>query len=290
MESEKMSGEVIGVVYKLLCEDGHYYIGSTKTELKCRLYAHKTAAKIHPDRKVYAYINGYGWDKTKILCVEQVKGNVKSELLEKENEYIRKSILDPLCLNINDAILKEEEKKQKHQAYIEANKDNINAYHAEYRLKNAEKRREYSRQYAKDHPEEVKAARKQRYEENKEEILAAQKVYVEANKERISEYKKEYAEKNKEKLKEAREKYAEENKELIQEKGKKYYEENKEVIRAKFKAYREANQDKLREYRRKRIEKMKGELEETHKCECGGQYSWAHEKRHKESKRHLKFM
>ena len=290
MEGDTNTTNYVGSVYKLLCNDGHYYIGSTKSELKCRLYQHKHHSILYPERKVYSYILTTGWENVKIVSIEEVSCSSREELLKKENEYIKKSLSDPLCLNINKAVLTKEELLQDHRDYVQANKEKVDAYHANYRRENAEERREYTRQYAAEHPEQVKATRKTYYQENKAEILGKQYYYTEANKEVIQKRKKEWAEKNKEILSEKRKLYAEENKEVIQERGKKYYEANKDVMQKKFKAYHEANKDKMKEYGRGYREQNKSKLSESHTCDCGGKYTMTHTNIHLDSKRHKKFI
>ena len=279
-----------GQIYKLLCEDGHYYIGSTKSELKYRLYHHKQHSLLNPDRKVYAHILTCGWEKVSIGCVEVVNSKSKDELRKRENEYIKESLSDPLCLNINKAHLTKEELLEQHKEYLQANKDKVDAYHANYRKENAEERAAYSRQYTAEHPEEVQATKKAYYEANKTVLIEKQKEYFEENRDTILLRKKEWAENNVEKVSEARKRYAEENKELIQARGKEYYEKNKDVIQEKFKVYREAHKDKMKEYGAAYRAQNSDKLSESHTCECGGKYTTNHGKIHMESKRHKKFI
>ena len=279
-----------GQIYKLVCDDGHYYIGSTKSELKYRLYHHKQHSLLWPDRKVYEHILRCGWNTVKIECVEEVTCASRDELRKKENEYIKNSLSDPLCLNIKKAHLTKEELLQQQKEYLQANKDKVDAYHANYRIENAAERAEYSRQYAAENPEAVKATKKAYYEEHKEEIVEKQKAYVEANKDVVKLRKKEWAEKNKEHVVEMRKKYAEENKEVIQERGKEYYEKNKDIIKEKLKAYREENKLKAKEYMKTYREQNREKLSESHTCDCGGKYTKNHEDVHKSSKGHLKFL
>lgn len=283
------SSIVTGQVYRLVCDDGHYYIGSTISELKYRLYYHKSHSLTHPDRKVYKHIISCGWNTVNIECVEDISCNSRSELYQKENEYIKNALSDPLCLNTNKAHLTKEELLQQQKEYLEANKQKVDEYQAAYRQENAEERREYSRQYAADHPEQVKAAKKAYYEANKEECIAKQKAYVEANKEVVKQRKQEWAAKNKEMIIEQRKIYAQENKEAIVERGKAYYEANKEAIQGRLKAYREANLEKIKGQQKAYAEK-RANLSESHTCDCGGKYTTHREKRHTESKRHLKYL
>jgi hypothetical protein len=279
-----------GVIYKLLCDDGHYYFGSTKTELKCRLYAHKTAAIRHYDRKVYKYINEYGWDKTKIILVEKVSCSCRQELVKKENEYIKPALGDPKCLNENKALLTKDELLEQQAKYKENNKDTINAYHATYRIENAEKRRAYSKKYSEEHREQVKAARKKYYETNKEAILESCKKYSEANKDKIAASKAAWTAENQEKVKEWQRRYAEENKDAISKKGKEYYQANKEEIRKKFKQYQVENREKCLEYSRNYREANREKMYVQHQCPCGGTYVERHKDRHTESKKHQTYL
>ena len=127
MEGEAATTNYEGTVYKLLCNDGHYYIGSTKSELKYRLYHHKQHSVEYPERKVYSYILTTGWDNVKIVSVEEVSCSSREELLKKENEYIKNALSDPLCLNTNKAHLTKEELLQSQKEYLEANKEKVDA-------------------------------------------------------------------------------------------------------------------------------------------------------------------
>lgn len=293
------------VVYVLQCIDNYYYIGSTINHPRYRLNNHKNDSVKYPDRCVYKHINEIGWDHVQLQVVEAFPCDTKGQLKAKEDEMIKHSLHDEYCLNhIRASVSKEERKEnvanyylthrqqiiEQHKVYLQANKDKVYAYQANYRKENATERAEYSRQYAAEHPEEVKAQKKAHYEANKTEIIEKQKAYVEANKEQVKQRKKEWAEKNAEKIAEARKKYAEENKEVIQSRGKEYYEANKEVIQEKFKAYRGANKEKIKEYAKAYRAQNNAKLSESHTCDCGGKYTANHEKIHMESKRHLKFM
>jgi len=85
-------------IYKLICDDGHYYIGSTTQKLNHRFNNHKTLSKnniLH----VYEHINTIGWDKVHIELIEDYHCNNKNELNIKEEEHINKYNTDFLCLN-----------------------------------------------------------------------------------------------------------------------------------------------------------------------------------------------
>lgn len=107
---------MIGWIYKLQCDDGYYYIGSTSAVLlEQRLARHKRDSKISKS-KVYNHINNIGWDKTKIIELEYKLFNNVKELKQLEDKYIRDNIDNKLCLNKNRVyITKEEQSEYKKQ-------------------------------------------------------------------------------------------------------------------------------------------------------------------------------
>ena len=111
-----------GKIYKLICDDDHYYIGSTTQKLNHRFNNHKTSAKTGTS-KAYTYINSIGWDKVKIELVEDFPCTIKSELNTREEYYISKSKSDQLCLNINSALLTPEKRKEYNSNHYEKHKN-----------------------------------------------------------------------------------------------------------------------------------------------------------------------
>jgi hypothetical protein len=172
-------------IYKLECDDGHYYYGSTINELRVRLSGHKDAATFRPYR-VYQHINEIGWDKVKIVLVEACPCESRDELNRKENDYILAHKSDPLCLNNNLACLTDEQRKDYKRRYTEAHKEELAEYHRQkrtgnpdvaeyqrqYREANKEALREQKRQYYIDHKEEHDAKSLERYYANRDRILA----------------------------------------------------------------------------------------------------------------------
>ena len=103
-------------IYKLICNTGYYYIGSTTSKYLSTRYAnHKVDSKRdkYANNKVYSYINNIGWDNVRIVLLESVSCLNKDELKMKENEYIIKSENDCLCLNSNRAFLNNDERKER---------------------------------------------------------------------------------------------------------------------------------------------------------------------------------
>ena len=89
----------IGYIYKLICSDNYYYIGSTENTLNQRLSQHKSDSKRFSNKKLYNYINKIGWENVKIELIEKIEFTYKKDLIKKENEYIKQNISNNLCLN-----------------------------------------------------------------------------------------------------------------------------------------------------------------------------------------------
>ena len=256
-----------GKIYRLVCEDGYYYIGSTRTELRFRLAKHKKDSLIDTERKVYKHINSIGWDNVIIDLIEEFPCGSKQELTEREDFYIKELKDDEMCLNIIRSNVPPEEKKillkeyyeahkeeimEKHRDYNEKNREKVDQYQSDYRLVNAQKRREYTRNYAKEHPEWKLQSDREYYEKNKEKIIETNTKYAIANKEKVAERKRNWAVKKKEEMKEEIEKKREER---LQ-------------VKAAKKAEKKAND------------------EQVILCECGGSYQPYRKSRHDSSKKH----
>jgi len=129
-----------GKIYKLLCDDGHYYIGSTITSLIQRTSVHKASSKPSIS-KVYEYI-GVGWDTVQIVLIEEFPCETIDALHQKEDEYVVTALNDPLCLNTNRAFLTPERSKEavkaRSKTYHEANKEALNLKSKVYREANKE--------------------------------------------------------------------------------------------------------------------------------------------------------
>lgn len=120
-----------GKIYKLYCEDGHYYFGSTADKYLCkRLYNHKSDSNrpIYKDNKVYSHINSIGWDKVSIILVEEFDYTTRDDMRRRENAYIVAALDDTLCLNHNRSMVTTEERLQKardYKAKVKAVKDEV---------------------------------------------------------------------------------------------------------------------------------------------------------------------
>jgi hypothetical protein len=268
-----------GYVYRLNCNDGYFYIGSTINSLRKRLTEHKQCAKKFPERKLYKHLLSVGWHNIGLQCVEEVLYSFRDELYEKEDEYIKKELSNPFCLNINAALNTDEETKEKREQYREENRETINKKISEYRKTN-DNHREYNRKYKEEHKEIRKnypETAKNYYQKHKEQISENHKKWIEQNREHCQEYSKQYY---------AEHKDSDEFKEKRKKQTKKYYEENYNTVQARNKKYQEENKEKIAQQKKeKNIYKDCEQIQ----CECGGKYVTYHKKRHMESKKHLKF-
>ena len=93
---------MLGIIYAII-DDGYFYIGSTTQTLEKRLINHISCSKNEKFKlKLYKYINekrNGNWDDIIIIPLETIDCETKYELEKKENEYIKKHIKDPYCLN-----------------------------------------------------------------------------------------------------------------------------------------------------------------------------------------------
>lgn len=279
-----------GKIYRLICDDGHYYIGSTINTLEYRLKGHKYMHE--STQKVYKYINSIGWEYVKIELIENYPCANREELLIKEDFYICMVYDDPLNLNTQRAFMSVDEKKEYnrkyyefnkevitinnkiyyennkdaimeyHKEYNEINKDKVDQYHTDYRLINAEKRGEYTKKYIKEHPEWNLEYQQKYYKENKEKIKETNKKYIEANKEIVAERKRTWVKKRKDFLA-TDEKAIKQKEELL-----KLKEEKRKIHKAEYKA----------------------ENERIIICECGGSYQPYRKSRHDSNKKHQAFV
>lgn len=207
-------------IYKLLCDDGHYYYGSTIAQLKSRYWGHKESSKTMTSR-VYNHINSIGWDKVKIELVEAFSCANRTEIRMKEDEYISASKDDPLCLNTLPAYASEDQKQQRVVTYYETNKETI---------------LERNRDYVARHKEAVAEKHKEYYEKNKEKLQAKHDEYISKNADTIKSQRREFYRQNKERL-------------CAEKRARRAA--DPEGARMKMKEYRDKNRDRINAQKRK---------------------------------------
>jgi len=253
-------------IYKLVCNDGHYYYGSTINTLKHRLNRHRQSSKTEMN-KLYTHVTAVGWDAFRMDLIEEYPCISRVELYTREDIYIKKSLHDPLCLNVLRAHMSIDDKVE----YTKSQREEANKRTKEYRAK------------------------------NRDEILKKEAAYREANRTLLSEKQKEYTKKHAEQVKLAQEQYRESHKEQYKEYFKAYRKENQERIQERQKKWnqkkKEEQAEKIaleRETRRaERKEQSKQCIQkdrEIHTCECGGSYQFYQKNRHMLSKKHQTFM
>jgi len=88
-----------GKVYKLTCESGAIYIGSTVQTLDERLQKHKS---------VDNECTSKGFVNPTIELLEEIECENRDELLWKEREYIKKN----KCVNKNNPVCNDKERKK----------------------------------------------------------------------------------------------------------------------------------------------------------------------------------
>lgn len=271
-----------GKIYRLVCEDGHYYYGSTTTSLTKRFGCHKHAIQNIKHGGQYFYFTLVPLNTISIELVEEYNCTSKKELLQKENEYIIAHKNDPFCLNTYQSFQSDEDKKQYDKIYHEKNKDR-------------------AKEYIETHREDATQRTKEYRKKHRDEILKKEAEYREANRALLCEKQKEYVKQNIEKAKITRHNTYEKNKEHCKEYSKAYRKANQAKIQEKQKIWnhkkREENADKIeadRQNRREmRKEKTKERIEKEHAvhiCECGGTYQLYRKKRHDMNKKHQSFI
>jgi len=176
-----------GYIYKISYKDLNYY-GSSK--YKNRFIGHKSDYKSWKEGKADLYVSSFK------LFEEAEKNNEQptfevlgcfykpfcNECMRKEEQ---KYIDGNECVNIQNAFVSEEQRKENMREYMIE-------YMKEYREENKEQIAEYNKQYNEENKERIKEYFSEHYEKNKERKKEYQKQYDEKNKERKKEYMREY--------------------------------------------------------------------------------------------------
>ena len=259
-----------GKIYRIICIDGHYYIGSTTQTLPRRLNHHKQLSK-KDKTNFYNHINQIGWENASIELLEDYPCNTKKELSKREDEYITQERDNILCLNINRAYLSPTERKEQVKEYYEAHKSDILVKLTHYR---------------KDHHEEI-LKKKEVYRKNhRKELCEKQKEYAKRNQDKVKETRKKTYEANKEKCAEYASQYRKLNQEKIQEKQREWNQKKKEENAEQIIKDREEKRNRRKEKSEERLKKDR----EIHVCDCGGTYQLYRKNRHDNNKLHQAYL
>lgn len=102
-------------IYKIVCEDGKFYVGSTVLPLTTRFGQHRRAVENGINSKVYRHIRLIGGpEKARIQLVADNLGiSTRDELLKIEDSYIREGLKSKLCLNRNKPRATSEERRDR---------------------------------------------------------------------------------------------------------------------------------------------------------------------------------
>jgi group I intron endonuclease len=176
---QTIMGYEAGKIYKLVCEDGKYYIGSTIRPLKSRLSSHRNASTKTETNNAYNHIKTIGWDKVTIELIEPFPCENRTKLLERETWFITQHKEDELCLNTRNPLTDDTtpEAKQAHKEtcrqYYQQHREEILQKRSEYQAENREKRSEYNREYRQKNAEKLKNYDKEyaeKYRERRREV------------------------------------------------------------------------------------------------------------------------
>jgi len=170
-ENNKVNKYSHSKVYKLQCDDGYYYIGSTVNNLNQRLGDHKRKAKTDVNRKIYEHINEIGWERVRVILISEHNLENKDQLLREEDNVINQCKDDLFCLNM-------------YRAFTGLNRED---YYRKYREENKEKIKEHNKEYKENNKEKIKEKGKEYREENKDK----RKEYYIQNKDKINEQRTE---------------------------------------------------------------------------------------------------
>ena len=173
-------GYEAGKIYKLVCDDGKYYIGSTIRALNNRLSSHKNASRKTETNNAYNHIKTIGWDKVVIELIELFPCETRNQLLERETWHISQNKDNTLCLNtrnpLTDNTTPEAKKahKEKCKEYYQQHREEVLQKRSEYQIENREKRSEYNREYREKNVEKLKQYDREyaiKYRDRRRELL-----------------------------------------------------------------------------------------------------------------------
>lgn len=105
-------------IYRLLCSDGRFYIGSTVLPLATRFGQHRRAVENGMNSKVYKHVRSIGGptEMSIDLVASDLGITTRDELLQIEDTYIREALKNKLCLNRNKPRATSQERLAREQA------------------------------------------------------------------------------------------------------------------------------------------------------------------------------
>lgn len=289
-------------IYKLLCNNGKYYIGGTIEELNVRLNKHKSLCKQSNVNKIYSHCNEIGWDNITIELIENYPCNSIKELNTRIDYHLTQNENKDLCLNYLESTRDYQEgkiyklqckdghyyigstiqtlanrfsshksasKTQTSHAYQYINTigwENVTIELVEYYPCDTKDHLDKKEDdYLKQHIEDPMCLNRHRSYVSEEEDKQKKKQYYEEHKEDLLEYQR---------------KYKEENRDYILHRSAHYRLTHADELVEKQKEYVTKNKEKVQEARRKRYEQNKEKEQEYHK-----QYVQTHQEEMKQYKK-----
>ena len=276
-------------IYRLLCEDGHYYIGATTQPLLLRLKNHKSLSNTTIN-KIYTHMNNVGWDQITIELVEECLSTEKKARLQ---QHIDSHKDDPLCLNylmlniyqrgkiysmtgddghyyIGSTTMSLTDRFRHHKEFSKTHDTRVYEYCKRVGWKNITM--ELLEDYPCDSSEELHEREEYHLAPMREDPLClninrafltpdvrkmAVKQYYEENKEQITAYQAWYSEENADQIKIRRDAYKASRRTELAEKQRAYAKEHPEKISIKQKEYRDSHKEELQAYFKKYAEENK---------------------------------
>jgi len=275
-----------GKIYRLVCEDSHFYIGSTVTSLEKRFGCHMYSIEKRLCGGKYKYLYTIPINEIYIELVERFPCETREQLRKRENDHIIRYKDHPLCLNTYHAYQDEYDKKRYHAAYYRNHRESIKKDQQQYYEENREKILAYHVRYSEENADQIKARRDAYKASHRKELAEKQRAYAKEHQEEVRIKQKEYRDSHKEKLQEYFKTYAENNKEAVAARKSAWAQRKKE----------ETKEERAEQSRIKReAREQKTQQRITHEntivtCECGGTYQNYRKKRHDSSALHIRFV
>ena len=281
--------EQIARIYRLLCEDGHYYIGATIQSLSLRLNTHRHLSKTTLN-KIYTHLNKVGWDHITMELVEECPSAEKKARLE---QHIDAHKDDPLCLNylmlniyqrgkiysmtcddghyyIGSTTMSLTDRFHHHKEFSKTHDTHVYEYCKRVGWKNITI--ELLEDYPCDSSQELHEREEYHLAPVREDPLClnmnrafmtpadrkiARRQYYEENREQITAYQAWYSEEHPDRISAYQAAYKASHRKELAEKQRAYAKEHQEELRIKQKEYRTSHKEEQRVYCKKYAEDHK---------------------------------
>ena len=267
-------------IYRLVCEDGHYYIGATTQPILLRLKNHRYLSKTTLN-KIYTHLNNVGWDQITIELVEECLSTQKKERLQ---YHIDAHTDDPMCLNFLELNIYRRGKIYSMTGidghyYIGSTTTSLTdrfRHHKEYSKTHDTRVYEYCKRvgwknitielledYPCDSPQELHEREEYHLAPMREDPLCLNtnrahltveerkmigKQYYDENREQRVSYQEVYREEHPDRVAACQAAYKASHRKELAEKQRAYAKEHQKEISIKQKEYRDSHKEKLQEY------------------------------------------